>query len=544
MSTVLEGRNVVHPDRAGWRPWAAAGLGLALLYVPTYAGMARGLWGDDAYAHGPIILAVVAWLFWRARGVLLDPTLKAAPVAGTLTLLAGLALYYVGRTQSLPLFEMASHLPVLAGIVLLARGFGGVRRLAFPLLFLLFAVPLPGFVLDFFTVPLKEFVSATVAQALAFVGYPVERAGVVLTIGEHEMLVADACSGMNSLYTLFALGFLYTHLVGPRSIARTLLVLAAVVPIAIVANMLRVIALVLVTVHVSPEAASGLFHDFAGLMVFAVAFGLLAWWEKGVRLIWGRSQLSMRPDLPAEKSELSKVDSDPIYSPRQRAVLVAAALMAVVAIAAPVMRPVAQPVALDLEQMIPATFGDWRVEPDEEPIAPTADVQANLDRLYNQVVSRTYVNSQGERMMLAVAYGGDQSDALKAHRQEACYRAQGFDIVALAHGRYATAGRDIPVTRMHAVRGDRSEPVTYWFTMGDSVVLGRLERLKVQLRHGFAGRIPDGMLVRVSSLSPDPKAAYAAHESFMSGLVGAVPSEQASRLVGTATANKMASTQG
>ena len=536
MSTVLEGRNVGHPDRAGWRPWAAAGLGLALLYVPTYAGMARGLWGDDAYAHGPIILAVVAWLFWRARGVLLDPTLKAAPVAGTLTLLAGLALYYVGRTQSLPLFEMASHLPVLAGIVLLARGFGGVRRLAFPLLFLLFAVPLPGFVLDFFTVPLKEFVSATVAQALAFVGYPVERAGVVLTIGEHEMLVADACSGMNSLYTLFALGFLYTHLVGPRSVARTLLVLAAVVPIAIVANMLRVIALVLVTVHVGPEAASGLFHDFAGLMVFAVAFGLLAWWEKGVRLLFsnttpGSPDVAVPNTPPPAKSNLTPF----LYA--------GVAMMAAVAIAAPVMRPVAQPVALDLEQMIPAAFGDWRVEPDEEPIAPTADVQANLDRLYNQVVSRTYVNSQGERMMLAVAYGGDQSDALKAHRQEACYRAQGFDIVALAHGRYATAGRDIPVTRMHAVRGDRSEPVTYWFTMGDSVVLGRLERLKVQLRHGFAGRIPDGMLVRVSSLSADPQAAYAAHESFMSGLVGAVPSEQASRLVGTAT-TKMASTQG
>jgi EpsI family protein len=145
-------------------------------------------------------------------------------------------------------------------------------------------------------------------------------------------------------------------------------------------------------------------------------------------------------------------------------------------------------------------------------------------------------------MMLAVAYGGDQSDALKAHRQEACYRAQGFDIVSLAHGRYATAGRDIPVTRMHAVKGERSEPVTYWFTMGDSVVLGRLERLKVQLRHGFAGRIPDGMLVRVSSLSHDPTAAYAAHESFMSGLVGSVPATEAARFVGAHQAK--APTQG
>jgi exosortase B len=525
MSTVLEGRKVGHPDRAGWWPWAAVAVGLALLYVPTYAAMARGLWRDDAYAHGPIILAVVAWLLWRRREVLLDRSLKAAPLAGAFTLLAGLALYYVGRTQSLPLFEMASHIPVLAGVVLVARGFEGARRLAFPLLFLFFAVPLPGFVIDFFTVPLKEFVSSTVAQLLAFSGYPVERAGVVLTIGEHEMLVADACSGMNSLYTLFALGFLYTHLVGPRSFARTLLVLLAVVPIAVVANMLRVIALVLVTIHVSPEAASGLFHDFAGLMVFAVAFGLLTWWEKGVRVLF-RGAPDTVPEAVATQAPSSKSNLTPF--------LVAAGVaMVAVAVAAPVMRPVAAPAALALEQMIPATFGDWRVEPDELPVSPAPDVQANLDRLYDQVLSRTYVNSQGERMMLTVAYGGDQSDALKAHRQEACYRAQGFDIVSLAHGRYATAGREIPVTRMHAVRGDRSEPVTYWFTMGDRVVLGRLERLQVQLRHGFAGRIPDGMLVRVSSLSTDPQAAYTAHESFMSGLVGAVPPAQASRLVGT-----------
>src|SRR6185369_6497094 len=131
------------------------------------------------------------------------------------------------------------------------------------------------------------------------------------------------------------------------------------------------------------------------------------------------------------------------------------------------------------------------------------DVQEKLDRLYGQVVARTYVNSQGERMMLTVAYGGDQSDALKAHRQEVCYRAQGFDVSRIESARVKAAGRDVPVTRMFAVRGERAEPVTYWFTMGDRVVRGRLERLRVQVESGLAGRIPDGMLVRVSSLSSD-----------------------------------------
>jgi EpsI family protein len=149
-------------------------------------------------------------------------------------------------------------------------------------------------------------------------------------------------------------------------------------------------------------------------------------------------------------------------------------------------------------------------------------------------VSRTYVNSAGERMMLTVAHGGDQSDALKAHRQEACYAAQGFAIHGLVHDRLSVDGRDIPVTRMTAVRGERVEPVTYWFTMGDRVVLGRLERLRAQLSAGFAGRIPDGMLVRVSSISPQPAEAFAAQQAFAEALFAAMPARDAARFLGAA----------
>jgi EpsI family protein len=159
-------------------------------------------------------------------------------------------------------------------------------------------------------------------------------------------------------------------------------------------------------------------------------------------------------------------------------------------------------------------------------------VQAKLDRIYSQTVSRTYVNAAGERMMLTVAYGGDQSDALKAHRQEVCYTAQGFDIYGMRHGTLDAAGRSIPVTQMQAVRGDRSEPVTYWFTMGDRVVLGRLERLQVQLRSGLAGRVPDGMLVRISSIDGDPPRAFEAQQAFVAAILAAMPAADATRLVG------------
>ena len=527
MSTVLEERPLAHAEAAARRPWIALLLGLAALYVPTYIDLAKGLWRDDEYAHGPIILAVVAWLLWRSRDVLADARLRAAPVAGAVTLLAGLALYLLGRTQSLPLFEVASHIPVIAGAVLLVRGFEGVKRLAFPIFFLLFAIPLPGFVLEMATGPLKETVSALVAPLLGALGYPVERQGVVLWVGDYQMLVADACSGLNSLYSLFALGLLYTHLTQPRRVSRTLLLLAAMVPIAIVANVCRVLLLVLVTYHLGPEVAQGWVHDVAGMMVFGIALALML----GVDALVRKFLNPQTGDGPrfAGAGEGAKRGLSPVWA------FVAAGLMVGTAAAAPLLKPVPDTApAPDIARVFPAQFGDWKIVPEIVPVAPAADVQANLDRLYDQIVSRTYVNSAGEQMMLTVAYGGDQSDALKAHRQEVCYRAQGFDIASLQHARLSTPRNDIPVTRFHAVMGDRSEPVTYWFTMGDRVVLGRGERLRVQLENGLAGRIPDGMLVRVSSISGDPPSAYAAQAAFVAAIVAAVPSNDAARIVGAA----------
>ena len=215
--------------------------------------------------------------------------------------------------------------------------------------------------------------------------------------------------------------------------------------------------------------------------------------------------------------------------------LLAGAAMCAAAFAAVVMKPLPVDAAArsDLETVIPEAFGVWTAQPNAGAIVPAPDVEANLARLYSQIVSRTYTNPRGERIMLMVAYGGDQSDALKAHRQEVCYAAQGFEIHGLAHGELPVAGKTIPVTRMHAVRGRRSEPVTYWFTMGDQVVLGRLERLEVQLRYGLAGWIPDGLLVRVSSFDTNPAHAYAEHGEFLAALFGGMQRSDLPRLIGS-----------
>lgn len=526
MSTVLEERPRAHAARTGWWPWVAVLAGLAALYVPTFADLARGAWRDDAYAHGPLILAISAALAWRARSAFGAADAVPAPRAGGALLAFGLALWLLGRTQSLVPFEAGSLIPVAAGLVLVAGGRTALARLAFPLAFLLFYVPLPGFVLDQATAPLKALVSAAAAPLLGAAGYAVERSGVVLAVNGHEMLVADACSGLNSISSLAAMGLLYAHLTR-ASAGRMALIALAVLPIAIAANILRVMVLAIATVHLGPDAAQGWVHDAAGFGVFVVGLLLLVALDK-----WGQVSFRTRPHLrPSGSMEEKGTGWKTNLTP-----FIAALAMVGTAVAAPALKPVADPAAaaFELERAVPADFAGWTIDPDVAPVAIAPDVQANLARLYRQVVARTYVNAAGERMMLTVAHGGDQGDALKAHRQEACYRAQGFSIQGLGHGALVASGRSIDVTRFLARRADRMEPVTYWFTMGDRVVLGRLERLGVQLANGLRGRVPDGLLVRVSSLDADPARAYAAQAAFVAALVAAVPERHVARLAGAA----------
>lgn len=297
MSSVLHTRTVAGQGLgAPWR-WLPVAAGLAALYVPTYAMLWQTLWREDAHAHGPLVLAIVAWLVWRERAALLEGGEGRAPYAGAILLAAGLLTYVVGRSQGIALFEVGSHIPVLAGTVLALRGWRVLVRLSFPLFFLVFLVPLPGFVIDAVTGPLKAAVSEAVESILYGFGYPIARTGVMLSIGQYQLLVADACSGLNSLYSLAALGFLYAYVTKGRGTAHNALMLAAIVPIAIAANLLRVLLLVLITFHFGDAAGQSFLHEFAGITLFATALALLFAFDAAVQRVQ-RTSLFGRGNAP------------------------------------------------------------------------------------------------------------------------------------------------------------------------------------------------------------------------------------------------------
>lgn len=255
--------------------WLPLALGLAVLYLPTFYGLNNTLWNEDDNAHGPLILMVVLWLFWTLRHAFLSAADQPATAWGSLALGFGLLLYVAGRSQSIVLFEVGSLIPVLGGVVLLTKGVAVLRRLWFPLLFIAFMVPLPFIVTDVLTGPLKQQVSVIAEHLLHAAGYPIARDGVILIIGQYQLHVADACSGLNSMFSLSAIGLLYLYLMKYRDRWRVGLLVASILPIAFAANIVRVVILILVTYHFGDEAGQGFAHGFAGMALFVIALSLL-----------------------------------------------------------------------------------------------------------------------------------------------------------------------------------------------------------------------------------------------------------------------------
>jgi exosortase B len=249
-------------------------IGLAILYGPVYAQLSNSLWRTSEQAHAPLVALMVTWLFWQTR-----QSLAALPDApnyqvGSSVFALGLFIALVGNSQEISFLSMLSQIPILAGLLLILRGAPALRVAWFPLLFLVFMVPLPGVLIDSLTGQLKEWVSALTVEMLYSLGYPIARSGVMITIGQYQMLVADACSGLHSIISLSALGVLFTYLMRRHSPLHNAVMIASILPMAFFANFARVLFLVMLTFHQGDEVAQQ-WHESAGVVVFLVALTLL-----------------------------------------------------------------------------------------------------------------------------------------------------------------------------------------------------------------------------------------------------------------------------
>ena len=249
--------------------------GWLVMFVPAYRDLAGTIWAGDEQGHGPIILGVSLWLLWAKRGALAELTPQPQVASAAVLMALAIAAYALGRSQVIWTLEIGAQILVLVALLLAFVGGAALRVAWFPLAFLVFMIPWPGDWVVALTSPLKAAVSSVAASLLHLLAYPVGQSGVTLTVGPYQLLVADACAGLNSMFTLEALGLLYMNLMRHTSVPRNVALAVLIVPIAFIANIVRVMILVLVTFHFGDEAGQGFVHDFAGLVLFVVALLLI-----------------------------------------------------------------------------------------------------------------------------------------------------------------------------------------------------------------------------------------------------------------------------
>jgi exosortase B len=275
---LINGRSGQH---RGWSsrllPWLPIVAGLLVLYLPTLVDLFEGVWGTDQQAHGPIVLGIACWLFYRKWPDMWRSSEGEPPstAAGWSVFLLGLLLYVLGRSQDILAFEVGSVIWLLASFILLIRGKVALKLQWFPLFFMLFMIPLPGPLVDMLTMPMKMAVSYVAENILFWAGYPIARTGVILQVGQYKLLVADACAGLHTLFTLEALGLLYLNIIRHDSLFRNVALAILVVPISFTANVIRVMILTLITFHYGDEAGQGFLHGFAGMVLFLSALLLI-----------------------------------------------------------------------------------------------------------------------------------------------------------------------------------------------------------------------------------------------------------------------------
>lgn len=246
-------------------------LGAVAMLIPTLVSMARGPWSLESGVHGPIVVATGLWLILRRMDdirAVMTPGNSAITIVG---LLVAVPAYIFGRAFDFISIEVTALLLALLCVAHAYLGMKVVRMMWFPIFYLAFVIPVPGWLLDTVTQPLKIFVSTVVTDVLAELGYPIARVGVTLYVAGYQLLVEDACAGLNSLVSLTAIGLFYIYILRGSNWRYSMFMLLLVVPIAIAANCVRVAALVLITYHFGDAMAQGYLHNFAGMVTFTSA---------------------------------------------------------------------------------------------------------------------------------------------------------------------------------------------------------------------------------------------------------------------------------
>jgi exosortase B len=273
----------VHSFAAGLQPqnkllsYLALLASVLILFVPVFYDLFVNVWNSDTQSHGPIVLGIAIWFFYFKTRQIIEKNqhFESSPVIGWLLVAVGASVYLVGYSQSVYILSVLSLVAILCGLICIVFGVKTAFKYWFALFFFIFLMPWPTSVIDAITQPMKIAVSYASEHLLYALDYPIARSGVILQIGQYKLLVADACAGLNSLFTLEAIGLLYINVISHQAFWRNILLAVLIVPISFTSNVLRVCTLALITYHFGDEAGQGFLHNFSGMILFLTALILI-----------------------------------------------------------------------------------------------------------------------------------------------------------------------------------------------------------------------------------------------------------------------------
>jgi EpsI family protein len=386
-------------------------------------------------------------------------------------------------------------------------------------------MPYPAWVIDQLTAPLKLGLSKSVEVLLYAAGYPVARSGVVIALGQYRLLVEDACSGLHSLIFLVAMGLIYLHFTGPRRASHQWILVVALLPLGVFANFIRVLVLALSTYHFGDAVAQGLWHSTAGVMLYGSGFITLYLLDGGLARLFPQHQ-PVAAKAAQGREAVRRMGLFKSLSWNQTFAVVLLWLitgLAAVALTPRVMLSELQPMP-NLHSLLPSQVGEWRMEDTSDNRFVSVETTSETNGIYDQVLQRTYVDPSGHRIMLVMAYGSRQlGSAYQVHRPEACYQASGFLLLQSSDAVIEVHGQSLKIRHFFAQQNSRQEAVTYWMTIGQRATMPGVARKLEQLRSGLNGQVPDGMLVRISSLEQESEAGFLRHHVFVKDLQRVLP---------------------
>ena len=471
----------------------AALLVLAVLVcVAAFSGAlldlgARWSWYGEEYSHGMLIPIVAAWLLWSRRAVL-GASFGPPAWSGLILILIAMAMYITGELSAIYIFAQVGFIVALLGIVLGVGGYSLFKVSSAPIAFLIFAIPPPNFIESVLTLRLQFISSELGTWFIKIFQVPVYLEGNIIDLGDHQLEVAEACSGLRYLFPLLSLGVLLGYLFRAPLWQRVVVVLSTI-PITIVMNSARIGMVGVTVAYWGPQMADEVLHAFEGWLIFAACLALL------MAEVYLFARLSGKAFAEVLRLPRAAANSPPHDVPMRPAPIIAiVCILCVTGLTAHFVSGRAEMVPDRLRfATFPARIGQWQGH------ASSLDRQTERVLHFDDYILSDYVPPDGKGINLYVAYYASQHDVKTIHPPLLCLPAGGWNITNLGKTKYPDAGGDVVVNRLIIEQNSIKQVVYYWYDEGGRKIADEYWAKWYLLADAITKNRTDGSLVRITT---------------------------------------------